>query len=405
MKLSIIIPAYNEEPALSQIIERCIEAKEHICNCTSLTDVEIIVVNDGSKDNTHQIAKEFKDAGKIKLVSYRKNRGYGAAIKRGFRMASGEYVAFLDADGTCDPKHFANLFNDLEIGNADISIGSRMGPNSQMPKVRRLGNSIYAFLISLISNKKVTDSASGMRIIRKSSLAKIYPLPDGMNFTPAMSAIAVMDDGLKIVEAFMPYKERIGESKLDVVKDGYRFLKTIFEIGLFYKPLKLFFFGAFVLFGVCLFYGIPLLLFYLQTRRVLETDIYRIITIVVLGILSINIFFVGITADEIISIFSNKPVLYNKIKNRLIKSILMPRNILVLGCLLILLGILLNHKTIVEYFLFRTIHVHWTYVITGGFLVLVGAELIVGAFLQKLLMMYKEVLQFRKNQYEHTKPI
>jgi len=215
-------------------------ANNHIINSTSLSDVEIIVVNDGSTDNTYNIAKQAKEDGKILLVSYKKNRNYGAAIKRGFKRATGDYVAFLDADGTCDPLYFSELFNNLEKNNADISIGSRMGPNSKMPKVRRLGNYLYVALINLIGHSKITDSASGMRIIKKSSLEKIYPLPDGLHFTPAMSAKAVMDDRLKIVEAYMSYEERVGESKLSVVKDGWKFLKTISEISLFYKPFKLF---------------------------------------------------------------------------------------------------------------------------------------------------------------------
>ena len=209
---------------------------------------------------------------------------------------------------------------------------------------------------------------------------------------------AVLDDRLKIVETFIPYKERIGESKLDVMKDGYDFLKTILGIGLFYKPLKLFFFCAFVLFGICLIYGVPLLFYYFTHHRILETDIYRIMTIVVMRVLGINLLMLGVTADEGVSIFTGRPIFYQRFKNRLLRNIFLPRNTVLLGSGLFFTGVLLNHKTIAEYFLHGTIDVHWSYVITGAFLILMGVEIIANAFMQKLLMMYKVVLDFRKSR-------
>ena len=100
IKLSIIIPAYNEENAIAEIIERCLRERENIVRETPVEEVEIIVVNDGSSDKTAEIAKQFKE---ISLINFAKNRGYGAAIKSGFEKAEGDIVSFLDADGTCDP--------------------------------------------------------------------------------------------------------------------------------------------------------------------------------------------------------------------------------------------------------------------------------------------------------------
>ena len=102
-------------------------------------------------------------------------------------------------------------------------IGSRMaGAESQMPAVRRLGNRIFAGLVSLISAQSITDSASGMRIFRKSLLERLYPLPDGLNLTPVMSTRALHEQ-LKMVETPIPYSERVGRSKLSVVRDGMLF--------------------------------------------------------------------------------------------------------------------------------------------------------------------------------------
>ena len=96
-----------------------------------------------------------------------------------------------------------------------------------MPFIRRLGNFIFANLLTFLSSNYVKDTASGMRVVRKSSLKKIYPLPDGLHFTPAMSARALLNAEIIIAEENMPYHEREGESKLSVTKDGIRFLKVI----------------------------------------------------------------------------------------------------------------------------------------------------------------------------------
>ncbi|MCX5713247.1 MAG: glycosyltransferase family 2 protein [Candidatus Omnitrophica bacterium] len=235
MKLSIIIPAYNEEQSIGSTIERALKAKPDIIKNTGIEDVEVVVVNDGSNDNTEHIAAQYKD---VVLVSYENNKGYGAAIKRGFEKASGDLLSFLDADGTCDPGLFTDLVNTLIRNNADIVIGSRLGPGSKMPKVRRIGNVIFAKMINYFGDTSIVDCASGMRVLRRSAIAKLYPLPDGLHFTPAMTCRATMGGTLKIVETPIEYAEREGKSKLSVIKDGLRFLKIILQMALRYKPFK-----------------------------------------------------------------------------------------------------------------------------------------------------------------------
>ncbi len=241
MKLTVVIPALNEEKAIGPIIERSLAARKTIVRGSPVDDVEIIVVSDGSTDRTAEIAAGF---GEVRVIVFDKNRGYGAAIKKGFEVGSGDLVGFLDADGTCDPNFFAALCTALVEEDAAVALGSRMGPTSRMPPIRRFGNRVYALILSLLSNRVVTDTASGMRVIRRDALNQLYPLPDGLHFTPAMSARVLMDDRLSIVERAMPYEERIGESKLHVIRDGLRFLRTIFEMTLMWQPAKLFSMGA-----------------------------------------------------------------------------------------------------------------------------------------------------------------
>jgi glycosyltransferase involved in cell wall biosynthesis len=197
MKLTVVIPALNEEDAIGSTIERCLAAREEIVRESPVDRVEIIVVSDGSTDRTVEIARAFDE---VRVIVFEKNRGYGAAIKKGFEEGTGQLVGFLDADGTCDPNHFATLCRAIVEDEASVALGSRMGPQSQMPRVRRLGNRIYALLLSALSNRVVSDTASGMRVIRRDALPQLYPLPDGLHFTPAMSARVIMDDRLKIVE-------------------------------------------------------------------------------------------------------------------------------------------------------------------------------------------------------------
>ena len=280
MKLSIVIPALNEEGAIDDMIRRCLDARRTIVERSPVSDVEIIVVDDGSTDRTAEIAARH---GEIRLIRLGKNCGYGAAIKQGFETGTGELVGFLDADGTCDPEFFANLCVALVGENASVAIGSRLGRESRMPAIRKLGNRVYALILSALSNKVVTDTASGMRVIRRDVLPMLYPLPDGLNFTPAMSARVLMDDRLAIIERPMRYEERIGASKLNVVGDGVRFLRTILEISLVWRPGRMFAAGAVgCLVSMVLLAGHPLET-WLRQGRLQEDMIYRLLFCSLLG--------------------------------------------------------------------------------------------------------------------------
>ena len=162
MKLTVVIPAYNEEEAIGSIIERTLAARDHIIAQSPVQEVEVIVVSDGSTDRTAQIAAGYDE---VELIEFEHNRGYGAAIKRGFEEGTGELLGFLDADGTCDPRFFADLSSAVIGADASVALGSRMGPGSKMPPIRRLGNRVYALMLSFLSDRPVTDTASGMRVI------------------------------------------------------------------------------------------------------------------------------------------------------------------------------------------------------------------------------------------------
>jgi hypothetical protein len=136
---------------------------------------------------------------------------------------------------------------------------------------------IFAVLLSAVSSERVRDVASGMRVVRRTSLPRLLPLPDGMHFTPAMSARTMLGADLRLVEVEIPYHERAGRSKLRVVRDGFRFLRVIAEAALLYRPFR-----PLALAGiVCAALAAGLIamptLYYLQHRAVAEWMIYRFV--------------------------------------------------------------------------------------------------------------------------------
>ncbi len=370
--LSIVIPALNEEASIASIIERCLAVREDLKREANLDDIEIIVVSDGSTDRTPEIASSYKE---IKLIAYEKNKGYGAALKMGFAASKGSIVSFLDADGTCDPRSFIPMCKLMAAQNADVVLGSRMHKDSKMPLVRRIGNYLYATLISIISNAVITDSASGMRILQRSSLSKLYPLPNGLHFTPAMSCKAVLDPELKILETTMPYQEREGRSKLSVIKDGFRFLNVILDISLSYRPRKIIGIIGLILLLVSLLYAIYPIEFYLSYHRLEEWMIYRLVTIMVLGVGGLNIISISEACEQMLQMGG-----YRKYNNSLLGTILnkifSQKALFLWGALAILIGLIVNTNTIIEYITTRKISVHWSYVIFGATVILAGLQLI-----------------------------
>jgi glycosyltransferase involved in cell wall biosynthesis len=282
MKLLIAIPALNEEESIDSIIRRSIDAREFICANSPVTEVAITVVSDGSVDRTVERASQYTDF--IQLIVFSQNKGYGAAIKEAWRQSDADLLGFLDADGTCEPKFFATLCKTAVAENADVVLGCRLNKISQMPLIRRIGNFIFATILSIFSASRVRDTASGMRVVRRSSLDRLYPLPDGLHFTPAMSARAMLIDGTRILEVDMPYHERSGESKLRIAKDGLRFLRVILEAAFLYRPSRPLGLLAVVFVLIAAMLMRSPVLYYVRNRSVAEWMIYRFLVSELVGI-------------------------------------------------------------------------------------------------------------------------
>lgn len=300
--LSVVIPALNEEDGIADIIERVLAVKVPLSR-VGVSSLELIVVDDGSRDRTADIVASYPD---VVLVQHPANKGYGAAIKSGFRKAKGNLLAFLDADGTYPPEYFPQLCQPIINNEADLVIGSRMaGTESGMPLVRRIGNTIFASLVSVISNRRVTDSASGQRVIRSDMLSHLYPLPDGLNFTPVMSTRA-MHEHMRVLEVAIPYSERVGRSKLSVVHDGLRFLNSILMTALTYNPVRILGLVALVL---VLLGGLIGLLSLALFQSAPGVDLFPyLFAALVIASAGINIFSIGATFNYIVSLFHKRRI-------------------------------------------------------------------------------------------------
>jgi glycosyltransferase involved in cell wall biosynthesis len=304
--LSVVIPAYNEEAGVAEVIERVLAVEPELKK-VGLDGLELIIVDDCSKDRTAEIVASYAGRG-VRLIRHKVNRNYGGALKTGFRHAKGDYLAFMDADGTYPPEYYPMMFTALKAHDADIVNGSRMaGIESQMPLTRRIGNTIFAFLISAIAHTRITDSASGQRILKREVLEKLYPLPDGLNFTPVMSTRALHED-VRMIEVPIKYEERDGESKLSVVKDGLRFLFSILGTAAVYNPVRLLGALSLVAVGLAALALLPWLM--AVSNGVQERSIYTnlLFLAMTLSIVAVNLFSIGTVFNYIVSLFHRRPI-------------------------------------------------------------------------------------------------
>lgn len=224
-KVSVIVPAKNESGAIAAVV----------CGIAAIVpQAEIIVVDDGSTDDTARVARE---AGAT-VLSHPKGLGNGAAVKSGARKASGDVLVFLDGDGQHDPADIPRLLEKISEG-FDMVVGAR-DAESQASVGRGIANRLYNRLASYMTNQRIEDLTSGFRAARASCFREfLFLLPNGFSY-PTTSTMAFFRAGYGVAYVQIRAARRIGISHLRIVKDGVRFLLIIFKIGTLYSPLKLF---------------------------------------------------------------------------------------------------------------------------------------------------------------------
>lgn len=223
--LSIVLPCLNEAENLTTLLPQIKE----VC-----PTAEIIVVNDGSKDDSKQICEQYS----VDVISHPYRMGNGAAIKTGARRAKGNVIVFMDADGQHDPNDIPRLLMELDNGY-EMAVGARrFGSHSSF--LRGLANRTYNLFASYMIGRRVLDLTSGFRAARARHFRKfLYLLPNGFSY-PTTSTMAFFRAGLPVAYVPIHAGTREGKSKIRPLRDGARFLLIIVKIGALFSPMRLF---------------------------------------------------------------------------------------------------------------------------------------------------------------------
>ncbi len=251
--ISIVTPAYNEEAIVADIVRDLFTTFEK-----AGLECEIIVVDDGSTDNTLSRARQTR----ARVISHKTNRGYGASIKSGILAASHNLVAIIDADGTYPCKALPSMIKIQYEQNADLVIGARTGKNVNIPFVRKPAKWILAHLAEYIAGQPIADVNSGLRVFtRQSILPFLRILSDQFSFTTTQT-LAMLSNNYKVADYSIDYLPRKGRSKI-VPWDFVNFISLVLRLSMFFNPLKVFvpvalsfLFLSIVKFGFDLFFAI-----------------------------------------------------------------------------------------------------------------------------------------------------
>ncbi|MBF0095546.1 MAG: glycosyltransferase family 2 protein [Alphaproteobacteria bacterium] len=240
--LSYVVPCYNEEGAVRRSLERL----SAVLGKTGL-EHEIIVVNDGSRDNSAKIAAEVPG---VRVISHPVNSGYGAAIKTGIRNARFAWIGIVDADGTYPIEELPRLIDGMEQG-FDMVVAQRQNVQDLDSPVKRLFRGIFIRVVSLLLGRKVRDPNSGFRVFRKDMATLFLPfLCHAFSFTTSITVFA-FGQGMFISYVPIDYSARVGKSKVRHIRDSIRTAQLVLQGVMYFNPFKfaLITAGLFLLFG------------------------------------------------------------------------------------------------------------------------------------------------------------
>lgn len=219
--ISVVIPAYNEEKTIGSVIEETVQVMESLG-----FPYEIIVVDDGSRDRTREVASKYK----VTVLPNGRNMGKGYALRKGFQHANGDIIITIDADGSHKPKEIPDLINALANG-ADIVAGSRfLGKNkNHTSKLHVFGNYLINMTIMTLTGKRITDSQTGLRALKRDFLKSISLESDGYEIETEIT-VKGLKNGFVFKEIPISCdRRRNGVSRLSALYQGPKILKTILK--------------------------------------------------------------------------------------------------------------------------------------------------------------------------------
>lgn len=281
MTLSVVIPVYNEQDSIREVIFSLIKIlSDHKIK------YEIILVNDGSTDSTKKILQNIKG---IKVVHHPYNKGYGASLKTGIRAAKHNTIAMLDADGTYPVDIIPEMLKYTD--EYDIVSGARL-KGASIPLLRRPAKFILSMLANFLTGKRIPDINCGLRIIKKDHVQRFFNiLPSRFSFTITHLLACLTNEG---TVKFIPisYKKRKGQSTIHPIRDFIKFATIIVRVITYFKPLRFFSLVSSSLIGLALWVYVYNLVFL--------GKILMDLTIIVLVLSALQIFLFGLIADLLV---------------------------------------------------------------------------------------------------------
>lgn len=226
--ISVVIPAYNEEGAISDTIREVRSVMD-----ASKFEYELLIVDDGSQDRTVEIAI----AEGATVIEQPENRGYGASLKTGIRRSKYEIIVITDADATYPSDRIPDLIDALQ--GYDMVVGARVGDNVSIPLVRRPAKWVLGKIASYLAGRSIPDLNSGLRVMRKPLVRRFaHLLPSGFSFTTTIT-LASLCSGSLVKYVPIDYHARVGESKIRP-SHAFDFLLLIIRTIVYFNPLKIF---------------------------------------------------------------------------------------------------------------------------------------------------------------------
>ena len=241
--ISVVIPAYNEEGAIRQTIDEI----HKTFGAKGMGEYEIVVVNDGSTDNTMEVARKAK----ARVVNHPQPAGYGRALKDGILAAKYDTIVTTDADLTYPFECVPTLHDEYEKG-FDMVVGRRVGPHVNESLIKSPLRRTLRFLVEFTAGKQVPDVNSGLRIFSKKAITPYFGhLCDTFSFSTSLT-LAYMMTGKFVGYTDIPYQKREGNTKVKVFRDSVRTLQFILQAINYYNPIKIFILFA----AMCVFLGL-----------------------------------------------------------------------------------------------------------------------------------------------------
>lgn len=229
--VSIIIPAYNEEAAIGMVLSELLSETAKWEGET----VEIVVINDGSSDDTAQIVGGIEG---VRLINHRKNKGYGAALKTGIRGATGDIIVWYDADGQHRPEDLRKLITKMNEEDLDYCIGVR-DRDSYEEKSRRLGKKVLKEILRFITKEDLKDFNSGMRGFKKEVIMLYLSLLPNTFGASTVTTLLMLEQEHYGGEVSITARKRTGKSSVKQVRDGFRTIALIFQIIILFQPMRI----------------------------------------------------------------------------------------------------------------------------------------------------------------------